>query len=56
MPQTDGERIYVIISLFVGASFFSYIVGTVCGVISKMGEKARTLSGNTFTSEIPLST
>ena len=32
MPQTNAERVYVTVALFVGASFFSYIVGSVCGV------------------------
>ena len=27
-PQTDAERAYVVCGLFIGASFFSYIVGS----------------------------
>lgn len=40
VPTTDSERGFVIVALFVGASFFSYIVGSVCGVIAKLMEKA----------------
>lgn len=38
VPQNDIERIYVIFALLVGTSFFSYIVGTVCGVLAKLSE------------------
>lgn len=38
-PQNDVERIYVIFALLVGTSFFSYIVGSVCGVLAKISEK-----------------
>ena len=31
VPQSTAERIYVIVGLFVGTAFFSYVVGTVCG-------------------------
>ena len=30
-PQNNAERAFVVLGLFLGASFFSYIVGTVCG-------------------------
>ena len=30
-PQTGSERVYVIVGLFTGTAFFSYVVGTVCG-------------------------
>ena len=38
-PQNDAERIYVILALFVGTSYFSYVIGSVCGVLAKLSEK-----------------
>ena len=39
VPVTDGERLFVIGGLCVGATFFSYVVGTFCTVVAKLGEK-----------------
>ena len=38
-PQSNPERVFVILALFIGASFYSYIVGTVCAVLAKLNEK-----------------
>lgn len=45
VPTTDAERGYVILCLFIGASFFSFIVGSVCGVIAKLMEKETIFEG-----------
>lgn len=39
VPANNGERVFVIASLLVGTSFFSYIVGSVCGVLAKLSER-----------------
>lgn len=39
VPTNNGERAFVICGLFVGASFFSYVVGSVCSVLAKLSEK-----------------
>lgn len=39
VPNNNIERVFVIASLLVGTSFFSYIVGSVCGVLAKLGER-----------------
>lgn len=39
VPTTDAERGYVVMCLFIGASFFSFIVGSVCGVIAQLMER-----------------
>lgn len=38
-PANDGERVFVIFGLIIGASYFSYVVGSVCSVLAKLSAK-----------------
>lgn len=38
-PANDHERVFVIFGILVGASYFSYVVGSVCSVLAKLSEK-----------------
>jgi len=39
-PQTVAERMFIVVSMLVGASVYAYVVGSVCGIISSMDQKS----------------